>query len=110
MSKSVEKLIYELENDEDYDVRLQAAIALSNFKTKEAILSLIHALENDEYSYVREEAAIALGKIKAKDAIPILLNILFSLDKSKYPELFTAISEVLEKLGIPKEDQTLASF
>ncbi|WP_456404971.1 HEAT repeat domain-containing protein [Thiolapillus sp.] len=71
---SVETLIERL-RDEDLDVAIDAAEALGNIGSAEAVPALIESLENDPSGEVCTMVATALGRIGAAEAIEPLLKI-----------------------------------
>ncbi len=73
-SASIETLIERL-RDEDLDVAIDAAEALGNIGSPEAMPALIESLEKDPSGEVCTMVAIALGKIGNTDAIDPLLKI-----------------------------------
>ncbi|WP_456412596.1 HEAT repeat domain-containing protein [Thiolapillus sp.] len=71
---SIETLIEHL-RDEDLDVAIDAAEALGNIGSAEAVPALIESLENDPSGEVCTMVAVALGKIGSTEAIDPLLKI-----------------------------------
>lgn len=71
---SVETLIERL-RDEDLDVAIDAAEALGNIGSAEAVPALIESLENDPSGEICTMIAVALGQIGSAEAIDPLLKI-----------------------------------
>ncbi|MCI0525935.1 MAG: HEAT repeat domain-containing protein, partial [Nitrospira sp.] len=71
MNPQMCKRLQEALHDEANDVRWQAAVALGEISSEQAVPALIQAL-SDEYSSVRGRAAVALGKIGSEQAVPAL--------------------------------------
>ncbi|MDD5771892.1 MAG: HEAT repeat domain-containing protein [bacterium] len=94
-SKDVEALITALQ-DENSDVRSEAAYMLGEIKDKQTIDFLINVLK-DEYENVRIEAAIALGNIGDGKAVEPLISLL--TDKNN--EVIAEAKNAIVKIGEP---------
>ena len=73
MSEQLSKLIKDLKNATDPEIRWMAAEKLGELKDRRAVEALIDALEDDWY-WVRNAAAWALGELKDERAIDALIK------------------------------------
>ncbi len=84
--EDVSKLIKQLKNESNVNIRRKAASALGRIgpAAKDAAPALIHAMENDPEKSVRYNSVVALGRIGAasKETVPALINI-FENNKEK---------------------------
>ena len=87
-------------NDEDLDVRSNAADALGKIKSEAAIPSLIKLLEDKNFN-VRSKAADALGKIKSEAAIPSLIKLLEDKNFNVRSKAADALGEIKSEAAIP---------
>ncbi|MGD8330189.1 MAG: M56 family metallopeptidase [Acidobacteriota bacterium] len=62
--------------DDDAEIRAQAANSLGNIESDEAVGVLSDVLRTDADAKVREQAAWALGMIESDEAVPVLLEAL----------------------------------
>ena len=77
-------------------------------KARHAVPFILDKFINAKAPIVKKRAATALGNLQAKEAIPYLLEGLAAAKNNA--SVSRAISFALKKLGIPEEEQTLASF
>lgn len=98
---TVEDMLKDL-NDEDEEVRANAACELGNAMAVEAIEPLIKALK-DESALVREEATCSLMQLKDERAIGPLIEIMPDPDLLIEPDMYSGPScypaEALKKIG-----------
>ena len=62
--------------DDSFEVRTAAAIALGKLGNDEALPGLLHALEKDSHKDVRDSALIAIGMVGAEHTVPRLVDVL----------------------------------
>ncbi|GAH76877.1 unnamed protein product, partial [marine sediment metagenome] len=86
-------------DDEDKNIRREAASALGKIGDKSAIEPLTKALD-DEDKNIRREAASALGKIGDKSAIECLIKALKDEDKNVRREVVSALGKIGDKSAI----------
>jgi len=98
----VDSLIREELNRREREVRVEAARALGEIKSPEAVPHLIEALK-DEDEGVRSAAAWALGAIKSPEAVPHLIESLKDEDLYVRRAAAEALGMWADDLDIPRE-------
>jgi len=88
-------------NNEDWEVRRNAAWALGEIGDKRAIDPLLDRFQNDEHRLVRWNAAWALGEIGDPRAVDPLIKTLQN-DEDILVRAYAA--RALEKLGVDPDD------
>lgn len=88
----LEPLIYALQ-DNNYEVRTRAALALGRLDSEKAGQALIGALKDRDY-YVRLNAARALGDMQAKYAVGRLIKSLSDTNESVVMAVLDALSRI----------------
>ncbi len=92
----------EMLNDNDEDIRYEAAYILGQIDDDRVVDPLIEALE-DSSTWVRKQAAYSLGERQAVEAIEPLMDLLD--DEDEYVR--TAAAEALQGIGLPAVDYLL---
>ena len=78
--KSVDELVYQLQNDPDLVGRIWAVDQLEKEKGDGVVNAIVKALKDDKFWGVRAECAAALGKFKDKDSQQALIASLSDKD------------------------------
>ena len=93
--KAVNVLGSALKNDENYEVRYNAAIALGEIKEKSSIAVLGEALLNDKNPVVRYSALLSLMCFKDREVIHFFEK---AIEKETDPEIKNLLQKVNEKI------------
>jgi HEAT repeat protein len=93
-AKVIEALIKSL-GDDSAEVRLNAAAAFWQVKSKESIPALLKALEKETEHLTRDNILLALAKQNAQESLPLIEKILKDESKSTSHDTAQFVKDVL---------------